>query len=766
MHQWIQSVAGSGKTTLLINKLLDLLKINTKLTQYDISSNSDFDKNSITYDSKDFILCLSFARTSVRKMQELLVSLVKKQLAVKYTNAQRHNQLLNSIDSNYDITNIEFTTLHSLAASIVQEEVISSEYIKNCAWQQLFDLSPDKEIFRDMFIENPDWTSWVENYSEFIAQTYKKNDLYGNAVNQDLRRHFIDHNTYDKYINHISPESHNNHLLCQYNAQISNVRSSNDGRALVDSGLICTELTSEEIEKLKSKLAQLNIDLEESLQNDLSAPIRKKLGDAAKLFDRYKSQHYLRHEQEFTRALISVGKLWQDIMNYLHDNYNLASYDGLLKKGILALQSKSYTCKIPKYILIDEAQDLTGLQWEFIHGLFAESLSLYPDATITIVGDPNQIIYGFQGSGIDVWNNGLQWWNTLPGVKDYIVRTCCYRCGAAIIKLVNLLFTPSHMIESGHIGQSWVEIYEPSNEKYIENLLSYILAGKFKHEEVLILVKRRGVLSRSIIDIFNRAGVKISGLSSDLTSAIEVIEFFVNATDLTNDFAIFQALECIFCSEQSIRKENMTFERLQQDIRLRKGSVFETLNDLHPEISKLLYDLSYAKNDCGKFLYILSNYINIDHKITQLAAVWCCTGSGCVEEFIIHGKTQSQLHVEPVTNHIRLLTIHAAKGLQSKYVIIADAYDSPYKIVRDIDLSYATWPNENNLARRKELTLRDSKNLLYVAMTRAECGLVICGNGNRHKQSFADEVSLALEGIQGVIEHETPLGACKRLELL
>ncbi len=105
------------------------------------------------------------------------------------------------------------------------------------------------------------------------------------------------------------------------------------------------------------------------------------------------------------------------------------------------------------------------------------------------------------------------------------------------------------------------------------------------------------------------------------------------------------------------------------------------------------------------------------------------------------GETELKRDMEHSGGRIRIMTIHAAKGLQAKLVIIADStsvpgvYDKIQWQGNGIDkiplatLSSSAASNTIRKAKLLETTaqMQEYRRLLYVAMTRAEDILIICG---------------------------------------
>lgn len=86
--------------------------------------------------------------------------------------------------------------------------------------------------------------------------------------------------------------------------------------------------------------------------------------------------------QDYQNALLASGGIdYDDILIYAHKLL-------LTQEWIADLYRTKY-----KHICVDEAQDLNKAQYEFINAFCGEKIK-----SILMVGDPNQMIYGFNGS--------------------------------------------------------------------------------------------------------------------------------------------------------------------------------------------------------------------------------------------------------------------------------------------------------------------------------------------------------------------------------
>lgn len=130
-----------------------------------------------------------------------------------------------------------------------------------------------------------------------------------------------------------------------------------------------------------------------------------------------------------------------------------------------------------KHIFVDEAQDLNKAQYEFIKILCGESIK-----SLMMVGDPNQMIYGFNGSDHDYLCEKF--------VKDFNPKRYelkeNYRSSKAVIHLANKL-KPGSQIEAEFAldGVSHIEALQDERAEalWISNKIAELLKLK-KHDDI------------------------------------------------------------------------------------------------------------------------------------------------------------------------------------------------------------------------------------------------------------------------------------------
>jgi len=125
-----------------------------------------------------------------------------------------------------------------------------------------------------------------------------------------------------------------------------------------------------------------------------------------------------------------------------------------------------------KHVCVDEAQDLNKAQYEFIKALCGEKIK-----SVIMVGDPNQMIYGFNGASHDYLCN--QFMKDF-GPNKYELKEN-YRSSKAVIRLANNI-KPSSQVESefARNGKSQIEAQqdEESEALWICNKITELLQIK------------------------------------------------------------------------------------------------------------------------------------------------------------------------------------------------------------------------------------------------------------------------------------------------
>lgn len=126
--------------------------------------------------------------------------------------------------------------------------------------------------------------------------------------------------------------------------------------------------------------------------------------------------------------------------------------------------------------------------------------------------------------------------------------------------------------------------------------------------------------------------------------------------------------------------------------------------------------------------------------------------------WLVSGDSEIKRDMEQSQDNVRIMTVHGSKGLQAPVVILPDTVEIPKS--KDILLwqehVFPFWPstsaNDDMLCRqlrqlRKDAELAEYRRLLYVALTRAEDRLYICGATGREKAHEQSWYHLIREGL-------------------
>lgn len=145
-----------------------------------------------------------------------------------------------------------------------------------------------------------------------------------------------------------------------------------------------------------------------------------------------------------------------------------------------------------KHICLDEAQDLNKAQYEFIKSLCGERIT-----SVLMVGDPNQMIYGFNGSSHKYFlENFINDFNPV----SYSLKEN-FRCSRSVIRLANKIKQESQLESDFALdGRSQIEGLEDEEKEsdWICNKINNLLAERLNNEiEGDISLDRMVVIARN-----------------------------------------------------------------------------------------------------------------------------------------------------------------------------------------------------------------------------------------------------------------------------
>ena len=339
--------------------------------------------------------------------------------------------------------------------------------------------------------------------------------------------------------------------------------------------------------------------------------------------------------------------------------------------------------------------------------------------------------------------------------------------------------------------------------EYIKNQLQnkielHAKGRAIKANDFMILVQRRSALMYQIIRALKKHNVPVAEPDriyltkhiaiQDFISLIEFLLLPENNYELScvlkSPFFNFSDDDLIALSSKS---EKSIFNQLKYSSSSKYNDVYKELLYLH-KISKYsgVYDLFaymfFCKNYRGRIIErmgvevgdILDEFINF--------IFYFDTESNNNLQELLEILKQSEIEIKRdlsaiKEDSVKIMTVHGAKGLQAPLVILPDTTyipkDSQLLIWHQDDLNnhIPIYNVSNKIATKQIIQLQKRLNkacileyyrLLYVALTRAENRIIICGVENKlsTNNSWYNKCSMAMRNLansftDGVVSYET-----------
>ena len=405
-----------------------------------------------------------------------------------------------------------------------------------------------------------------------------------------------------------------------------------------------------------------------------------------------------------------------------------------------------------EHVLLDEFQDTSRLDWAMLQPLIDGAASGNDsNRSFLCVGDPKQGIYGWRGGVVDIFDYVVTKYPLLAQRDLALTR----RSSAAITRFVNELF-PKLNTESFDAHQAativrWRNNFPPHSTSR-DNVSGYVEVSSCEYEQLheLALARVRelsalhssgtiAVLFRSnkqLTDfsklaqqaapqlVFSREGKRLLADSPAVRLLLSLLRLIDHPNDSVSSYhlnaSVLRALHGDLSEQPQRDQFSMRSRRAIASLGLAKF--------LAPSVECLRNEGSSSDYEAlREFLFLVDQYR--PHERLSLL----------IKRALLCQYAQAQ------RDRIRLMTIHAAKGLEFDQVVVpidnrglfvqksrvlvdrADAMSAPQKIVR-CDLGYARTyvPELRRLHQQADqYGITEAINLLYVALTRARDELYV-----------------------------------------
>ncbi len=443
------------------------------------------------------------------------------------------------------------------------------------------------------------------------------------------------------------------------------------------------------------------------------------------------------------------------------------------------------------HYLIDEFQDTNPIQWETLVPLIDNALATR--GSLFVVGDTKQSIYGFRGADWRIMKR-LQLEDIFPSaMKDLktletnyrsfekvlnfnrdVFKTIVPRKGDPVAARASGLATDEQRVRASFAGKGYVEVFSipadaaelqpaqiPQKQKVLE-IVADCLSRGYRRSDITILSPRNG----DVVEIsgwLNERGISfISHSSLDVRSRavtgelLALLRFFDSPIDDLS-FATF-LLGTIFGGllrrdDKAISRQNLL--DLFFDHRLthrHEQPLYISFRRRYPDLWRMyfedlfnvvgylpVYDLIAETFNTFNIFALLPREEATLAKILEVVKDFEEQGENSLKGFLRFAGDSSEdadwnIDIPTDADAVRVMTIHKAKGLESRVVIVL-LFDSPS---RHDSLYFEEAGDEVRLVRLakdvaeeveelstlyREKALRqtvDDLNKLYVAFTRAE----------------------------------------------
>lgn len=479
--------------------------------------------------------------------------------------------------------------------------------------------------------------------------------------------------------------------------------------------------TSDTNQIIKSVLNELHLD--------------PKLHDASKIrnaISREKSNW--QSVEDYTKKVASynmeiIEKVWRRYEEEMKKQ-GVVDFDDLIIKTIELLKSnesirRHYQDKW-RYIHIDEYQDTNNSQYELIRELINKDTN-----NICVVGDVDQNIYSWRGANL---KNILHFEKDFPDGKVVLLEEN-YRSTQNILTLANISIQknkarfPKNLFTNKNEGEE-IEVCPTFDEKaeadfVVKKIKELKRNNDINLKEVAVLF-RTNFQSRILEENFIKNNVAYNLLGTKFFERKEVkdVMSYLRASQNRNNLA---DLKRVFESpKRGIGKASIAkvfsgeLNGISAATRQKIDNVYEFLDKLAASINSGEKNLSQIISELIKDSGIESELLNgssedkerlenIRELVTITKKFDGINSKEAFEQFLEESSLKSdQDDDEESKNGVRLMTVHAAKGLEFEYVFI-------------VGLEEDLFPHMDIGNSKKSLEeSEEERRLFYVAVTRAK----------------------------------------------
>ncbi len=418
-----------------------------------------------------------------------------------------------------------------------------------------------------------------------------------------------------------------------------------------------------------------------------------------------------------------VTRTWKAYQNKLKKEHAL-DFDDLLLTTLKLLENKEIAQKYQKewrYLHIDEYQDTNVVQYKIAKILALEHKN------ICVVGDIDQNIYSWRGARL---KNILNFEHDYPGAQVILLEEN-YRSTQTILDIANNIISKNEFRKEKNLftknGKGeLVSLYEAYDEiseaEFVATRVKGLIENGISPEEIAVLY-RANFQSRALEEACLSYGVNYQLLGTrfferkEVKDVISYIRLSLNNDSLSDLKRIINIpargigkvslLKIIEGKKDSLPKSSRTaYESFLEKLtairkKIEESTPGESLRFIL-ETTGIEKEFSTGKGEDEERLENVRELVSIASRYDTKDGL---TG---MEEFLTHASLQSdQDELSGDKKGVRLMTVHASKGLEFEYVFITG-------------LEEGLFPHETVNHGPKNEDDEEERRLFYVALTRAK----------------------------------------------
>ena len=379
---------------------------------------------------------------------------------------------------------------------------------------------------------------------------------------------------------------------------------------------------------------------------------------------------------------------------------NKMSYEDLLINASRLLECHKELLPNIKWIIIDEVQDCDELQFEFIRQLKK------PEVNLFAVGDPNQVIYSWRGSVFNIFYR----FRELYQARELSLPVN-YRSSGTILAVSRRFQETGDILEGVQDKGEKISVknhYDPFQEaEYLAEKIQKLYEEQVPYEQIAVFYRLQDQ-SEILEKVFAKHEIPYEVSQKKTIQDIPVLAWFLQILRfLSNHEDIESAVSVLMnktfgegwtekkaCAEiesviigNTFFSKSLLFQKMweYQD----QGKDYENLWEflcleryLHPASTDYAENRTYIL----RLLTKMKNYKNI---------------RDFLNEFVLNGMDLETS--EESKSSVKLMTLHASKGLEFDYVFIIGINDGLIP-----------------LNSKDEAAEEEERRLFYVGMTRAK----------------------------------------------